>query len=391
MSGGPYLRRRCITMIHPPGELRMFLSVRAVSGGDSLPVSICVDARVWCRRVRRAGLSRSWDVLFPPEQLYADNSSFDVGQERTFVLVSIGSLDVAAYVLAMRGSDCCLVDVRSREDADQAWCDVLFQHWHDHAVAAGAASMTGPVGAFAFITDGVPVGPPDVESVHIAQYPRILVDGFRQHGYVHAWSGTVWGRRGASGTSARSMKGASPSVRRETWMTIIPTLRTLESVLSTSFATLPWHRGSGADLSSLARRFMLVGHPSLMITGSADGKPAGAILMYRDISSVPERVHRLPSMMRDLWLFFAARRSRLVHVSLIGIVPERRSSRLSADLFDAAAAVLNQAQRVTTSWIRDDNMASKMMSKRAGLEPLEQRFVFRKHLPTLSINYGERE
>ncbi|MFN9150817.1 MAG: hypothetical protein ACK6C4_05550 [Bacteroidota bacterium] len=43
--------------------------MRAVSGGDSLPVSICVDARVWCRRVRRAGLSRSWDVLFPPEQL----------------------------------------------------------------------------------------------------------------------------------------------------------------------------------------------------------------------------------------------------------------------------------------------------------------------------------
>jgi hypothetical protein len=32
-----------------------------------------------------------------------------------------------------------------------------------------------------------------------------------------------------------------------------------------------------------------------------------------------------------------------------------------------------------------------MMSKRAGLEPLEQRFVFRKHLPTFSINNGERE
>lgn len=372
-------------------EMRMFRTVSTVSGGDADLTLACVDYGTWCRRIQASGLSRSWDILFPPEVLYRSDSAFEVGSDLVFGLVYTGNDVAGAYILAMRGSDCCLVDVRSREDADQAWCDVLFQHWHDHAVAAGAASMTGPVGAFAFITDGVPVGPPDVESVHIAQYPRILVDGFRQHGYVHAWSGTVWGRRGASGTSARSMKGASPSVRRETWMTIIPTLRTLESVLSTSFATLPWHRGSGADLSSLARRFMLVGHPSLMITGSADGKPAGAILMYRDISSVPERVHRLPSMMRDLWLFFAARRSRLVHVSLIGIVPERRSSRLSADLFDAAAAVLNQAQRVTTSWIRDDNMASKMMSKRAGLEPLEQRFVFRKHLPTLSINYGERE
>lgn len=375
----------------PPDELRMFTSVEAVSGGNSLPASIRVDAAVWCRRVRRAGLSRAWDVLFPPEQLYADNSSFDVGQERTFVLVSVGSLDVAAYVLAMRGSDCCLVDVRSREDADQAWCDVLFQHWHDHAVAAGAASMTGPVGAFAFITDGVPVGPPDVESIHIAQYPRTLVDRFRQHGYVHAWSGTVWGRRGAGGTSARSMKGASPSVRRGTWMTIIPTVRTLESVLSESFATLPWHRGSGAGLLSLARRYMLVGHPSLMITGSAEGQPAGAILMYRDIPNVPERIHQLPSAIRDLWLFFAARRSRQVHVSVIGIVPVRRSSRLSAALFDAAADLLNQAQHVTTSWIRDDNRASRMMSERAGLEPLEQRFVFRKQLPTLSINNGERE
>lgn len=356
-----------------------------------LPTPTCVDATVWCRHVRRAGLSRASDVLFPPEQLYANSSPFDVGQERTFVLVSIGSLDVAAYVLALRDSDCCLVDVRSRENTDPAWCDVMFQHWHDHAAAIGATSMIGPVGAFAFITDGVPEVRAVVESIHIAQYPHTLVDRFRQHGYVHAWSGTVWGRRGASGTSARSAKGASPSVRRGTWMTIIPTVRTLESVLSVSFATLPWHRGSGAGLWSLARRYMLVGHPSLMITGSAEGQPAGAILMHRDIPHVPKHVHRLPSILRDLWLFFAARLSRLVHVSVIGIVPDRRSSRLSAALFDTAAVILNQSQRVTTSWIRDDNTASTMMSKRAGLEPLEQRFVFRKHLPTFSINNGERE
>lgn len=375
----------------PPDELRMFPAVRAVSGSDPLPTPICVDAAEWCKRVRRAGLSRPWDVLFPPERLYAADSSFDVGRQLAFVLVGVGELDVAAYVLAMRGLDCSLVDVRSREDADETWCDVLFQHWHDHALEQGAASMTGPVGAFAFITDGVTDGPAIVESIHIAQYPRILVDRFHQHGYVHAWSGAVWGRRGASGTSARSMKGASPSVRRGTWMTIIPTVRTLESVLSLSFATLPWHRGSGAGLSALARRYMLVGHPSLMITGSAEGQPAGAILMYRDLSHVPKSLHRLPSILRDLWLFIAARRSRLVHVSVIGIVPDRRSSRLSAALFDAAAGILNKAQRVTTSWIRDDNIASKMVTKRAGLEPLEQRFVFRKNLPTLSIYPGERE
>lgn len=369
----------------------MFHPVSAVVGGESDFSVACVDARTWCRRVRRWGLSRPWDVLFPPEELYRSGSSFHVGHDMTFVIVMRHHDVIAAYVLGMREEHCCLVDVRSCNSDDYAWCERMFDHWEQHARARGATAVTGPVGAFAFLTDGVACQGGVVESIHIPQYPRTIVDSFQRRGYVHAWSGTIWGRDGAAGTSARSPDEASPIVQRGTWMNLLPTVRLLETVLSSSFASLPWHRGSGAALSSLARRYMLVGNPSLMLTARMNGQAAGAVLMYRDIARVPAWVSRLPRLLRDAWLLLTSRRSSEIHVSVIGIVPESRNSRIGIALFSAASEIMNRASRVTTSWIRDNNLASSMMARRAGLVPLEQRFVYTKDTSTFPFTSGERE
>lgn len=330
-------------------------------------------------------------MLFPPEVLYRAGSGFEVGTDLNFCVVREGQNAVAAFVLAMRDRDSCLIDVRADQGADTAWIDLMFEHWHEHAKLCRARAMVGPVGAFAFITDGVASDGGIVESIHIAQYPSTIVDSFQRRGYVHAWSGTIWGRIGTDESFSRSQRERSPNVRRGTWMNLLSTVRVLERVLSTSFSSLPWHRGSGAALASLARRYMLVGHPSLMLTGTADGMPAGAVLMYHDLPSVPATIQRRPRLIRDLWLFLTSRRTARLHVSVIGIVPEHRASRLSAGLFDAAAAIMAGAKSVTTSWIRDDNRASGLMARRAGLVPLEKRTVYSKELPMFPFTTGERE
>ncbi|MBU3699426.1 MAG: hypothetical protein FGM33_05365 [Candidatus Kapabacteria bacterium] len=330
-------------------------------------------------------------MMFPPEILYRDSSGFEVGRDLDHCLIMQQDRVIAAFVLAMRDSDCCLIDVRADEGAHAAWVELMFDHWHQRAQQRQARAMTGPVGAFAFITDGVSAEAYAGESIHIARYPSTIVDSFRRRGYVHAWSGTIWGRIGADESFSRSKHERSPNVRRGTWMNLLSTVRVIEHVLSTSFSSLPWHRGSGAELSSLARRYMLVGEPKLMLTGTANGRPAGAVLMYRDLPNVPGMVRRWPVLLRDIWLFISSRISRAVHVSVIGIVPEFRNSRLSLALFDAAASVMAAADSVTTSWIRDDNKASGMMARRAGLLPLERRTVFTKELPFNPFTNGERE
>jgi hypothetical protein len=332
-------------------------------------------------------MSRPWDLLFPPESIYKRRSSFDVGTNQVFGLVYAGDVVIAAYVIAMRDRDSCLMDVRCTEGAGNDWPDHMMDHWEQVATASDATTMTGPVGAFPFLTDGVSLeDATQVKSIHIPTYPHIIVDSFVRRGYVHAWSGTIWGRGESVANPPTDEPPRQPGVRVGTWMNVVSTARKLERVLSASFSTLPWHRGSGATLGALARGYFAVCTPSLVLLGEAQAETVGAVLMYRDMTQIPKTVHSWPRIIQETWLWFAALRSKSVHVSVIGLLPKARNSRTGAALFAATKDVLSRADHVTTSWIRDDNRPSRMMAMRVGLEPIQQRTVFRKVISTISNN-----
>ncbi|MFN5877051.1 MAG: hypothetical protein ACK45E_12330 [Ignavibacteria bacterium] len=363
----------------------------AASNPDLSCEVLCIDAMAWCRVVHTHGLQRPWDLLFPPNRLYAENSTFEVGSNVRHCTIVIEGIIVGVFVLAMRARDCCLIDVRCQSDAPPVWADALIDHWQNVAGGLNADMLTGPVGAFAFLTDGVAEpGTKEPESIHISSYPEILVVCLRRRGYVHAWSGSIWGRQGAVGTASAINIGPHSSVRVGSWMNVISIARDLEKVLSTAFSTLPWHRGSGAGLPSLIRAYAPIFRPSLALAArTPDDTAAGAVLMHKDVAKVPRWVYSLPRPLQALWLRIASARSQSIHASVIGIVPHLRNSAYSAELFAATQRVFDAADAVTTSWIRDDNSPSRMMAKRAGLSPLQQRLVFRLHLQTCLTSKGE--
>lgn len=344
-----------------------------------------IDRKRWCRIVRASGLSRPWDLLFPPQALYRRKSRFETGDHHVFGLVTNGSDTHLAYVLAMRGQSCCLIDVRGPEETSDSAINVMIDHWHGVAERLGATSMIGPVGAFAFLTDGVAAGDAEeVKSIHIPVYPATLVDSLLRRGYVHAWSGAVWGQCGKRAVQDHERYQPHAGVQRGTWMSVVSSVRKLEEVLSASFTTLPWHRGRGAAVASLALSYAPVYSPMLALAGVHHARTVGAVLMYRDVASVPAFVYSLPRILQKIWLWAASRRSDLLHVSVIGLLPEARNSRIAVALFMATRHAFSMAAAVTTSWVRSENRASQMMCERAGLSPLQHRTVFHKVLSTIS-------
>ncbi len=343
-----------------------------------------IDRKRWCRIVRASGLSRPWDLLFPPQALYRRKSRFETGNQHVFGLVTNGSDTHLAYVLAMRGQDCCLIDVRGPEETSESAINVMIDHWHGVAERLGATSMIGPVGAFAFLTDGVAEpGDREMKSIHIPVYPATLVDCFIRRGYVHAWSGAVWGQHGRPATNDYEQYPLQTGVQRGTWMSAASFVRKLERVLSASFTTLPWHRGRGAAVSALAISYAPVFSPALALAGEHDARTVGAVLMYRDVDFVPAFVYTLPRMLQKIWLWLASRQSRLLHVSVIGLLPEARNSRIALALFRSTRHAFSRAEAVTTSWVRSENRASQLMCERAGLSPLQNRTVYHKVLSTI--------
>lgn len=355
------------------------------SSSTSTLVVAEIGPKRWCRVVRASGLSRPCDLLFPPQLLYRKNSRFQTGVRHVFAVVSDGTNAHLAYVLAMRGQDCCLIDVRAHSHSCDAAFEVLIDHWHGVAERLGATSMIGPVGAFAFLTDGVAAGDAEeVKSIHIPVYPATLVDSLLRRGYVHAWSGAVWGRCGKRAVQDHERYQPHAGVQGGTWMSVVSSVRKLEEVLSASFTTLPWHRGRGAAVSALAISYAPVFSPALALAGEHDARTVGAVLMYRDVDFVPAFVYTLPRMLQKIWLWLASRQSHLLHVSVIGLLPEARNSRIALALFRATRHAFSRAEAVTTSWVRSENRASQLMCERAGLSPLQHRTVFHKVLSTIS-------
>ncbi|MFM8771513.1 MAG: hypothetical protein ACKOE4_05765 [Candidatus Kapaibacterium sp.] len=169
-------------------------------------------------------------------------------------------------------------------------------------------------------------------------------------------------------------------------MNIASSVRNIERVLSASFTSLPWHRGRGAGVMDLVRSYVPVVSPSLGLQGSVEDNIVGAVLMYRDVTSVPPFIYSLPRSLQRMWLWWASRRSNVLHVSVIGLLPESRNSRIAKALFEMTHEILAGADGVTTSWVRQENRASQLMCARAGLSPLQHRIVFSKVLSTIS-NY----
>ena len=294
-----------------------------------------------------------------------------------------GNRVVACYVIAMRQSVSCLMDVRCVKDADPSWSDAMLEHWEAVARTTAAEMMIGPVGAFSFLTDGVADGSQgEVNSIHIPVYPHSIVDSFSRRGYVHAWSGSVWGRQGDSSAEHYNRDPRVPGVRKGSWMNIASSVKNIESVLSASFVSLPWHRGRGAGIMDLVRSYVPVFDPHLGLQGTFENKTVGAVLMYRDVASIPQFVFGLPQSLQRIWLWWASHRSNVLHVSVIGLLPGSRNSRVAKALFEVTQAILDGASGVTTSWVRDENRASQMMCARAGLSPLQHRTVFQKILTT---------
>ncbi len=372
--------------------MRMLRRVREKhTVGERLRIE-CVSAAEWCRRIRVAALQRPWDLLFPPERLYAEGSTFEVGSDIVHSLVLLDNRVVACYVIAMRHRVSCLMDVRCVDGADPAWSDAMLEHWESIARTTAAETMMGPVGAFSFLTDGVADGSQgEVNSIHIPVYPHTIVDSFSRRGYVHAWSGAVWGRKGDISTAHFNRDLRLPGVRRGSWMNIASSVRNIEGVLSASFTSLPWHRGRGAGIADLVRSYVPVFAPSLGLQGMFEGRTVGAVLMYRDVASIPRFVYTLPRNLQRLWLLWASRRSNVLHVSVIGLLPKSRNSRIAKALFEKTLAILAGTSGVTTSCVRQENRASQLMCARAGLHPLQHRIVFTKVLSTIFNNSGERE
>ena len=368
-----------------------FLSMTDVVSHKPTPNVHCIHAQSWCRLLRKNDLQRPWDLLFPPSRLYAENASFDIGSNVRHCVIVIEGIIEAAFVLAMRAGDCCLIDVRCRPNAPLEWTNLLIDYWQDVADELNADTLTGPVGAFAFLTDGVSEhNAHNVTSIHISSYPEILVGSLLRRGYVHAWSGTIWGRNGAVGTAPTTIPSKHSSVRVGSWMNVISIARDLEDVLSTAFSTLPWHRGSGAGLPSLVRAYAPIFSPKLALTSRTESDlAAGAVLMYKDVTNVPRWVYKLPRLLQAAWLRVASARSQSLHTSVIGVRPEYRNTAHSSDLFAATQGIFNSAESVNTSWIRDDNRLSQMMARRAGLSPLQQRTVFRLIRQSCSTQQGE--
>lgn len=135
---------------------------------------------------------------------------------------------------------------------------------------------------------------------------------------------------------------------------------------------------------ALAMSYIPVFSPWLALRGEANSRTVGAVLMYRDVATVPRVIHAVPRIMQKIWLWYASRRSGHLHVSVIGILPEHRNTRIALALFASTRRALSTAESVTTSWVRAENRASQMMCERAGLSPLQYRTVFQKDLPTIS-------
>lgn len=352
---------------------------------------IVLSLEAWCQALHTDGFDRPWDLLFPPDRLYAGNDAFDVGSNLCHGCVKIDNALVAMFTIAMRGDVCCLIDPRVTSQYDDTWANAMVSFWEEYAAQHHAQSLAGPLGAFPLLPDGVAEEESmPIQSIHIPQYPQILVACLRRRGYVHSRSGTIWGRLGSVGTEPGRVEQPVSGIRVGSWMNVIPIVRELKRVLTLAFASRPSHRGSGARLASLVRSYLPVFSPRLVLLGrSPHNETSGAILMYNDVSTIPSFVFRLPRFIQVAWLFIASRTSNNIHVSLIGIRQESRNTMVASHLFYAAMQVFASATNVTSSWICDTNHASRLVAKRAGLSPLQQRFVFNRIRQQSSTNFGE--
>lgn len=329
----------------------------------------------WCRVVRYSGLARPWDILVPPKRLYAEGASFQIGSKPRFTIVRRGEDVVGAFVTALRGDEACIIDVRSNGPAswfDQALADI--EHW---AVANNAHSVKGPVGAYAFFTDGVvteSIVP--LDSIHIVTPPPDIVNAFERRGYVPCKSGHLNGRVGGTAAPARPLRTAGDGVTVANWFTIIGIIRRMITALDASFSTLPWHAGPGASAVDLMRTYLPVAFPKGVMMIDHEGQPAGGVVVYRDVRTVPAHVLRWPFWLQRLWLLIAARRTKDVHVSVAGVLPSIRRTKRGLAAYERFMQLMQDVDAVNTSWIDDRNDLSGKLTIHAGLLPCQHRRVY---------------
>lgn len=342
---------------------------------DVNPTLTHTSARNWCSVVRRNGLGRPWDVLVPPKRLYDARSSFQIGTHPRFTIVYNGHTVIGAYVMALRGDAACLIDIRS--NGPTTWFDHALDDIEPWAYSVGAAFVKGPVGAYAFLTDGViteSVEPMD--SIHLATPPSDIVASFERRGYVPCVSGHINGRVGGKAVLPLMQRTTGEGVTIATWLTIVGIIRRMIKVLDASFSTLSWHSGPGASTIDLMRTYLPVALPKGVMMIEQHGAPVGGVIAYRDVRHVPTTVLRWPVWAQRLWLMYAARRSKDVHVSVAGVLPAVRRTKLGLAAFERFTVLLAQVGDVSTSWIDDRNDQSGKLTIHAGLLPCQHRRVY---------------
>ena len=332
-------------------------------------------AKKWCSVVRRSGLGRPWDILTPPKWLYAQEASFQIGTNPRFTIVRSGTSVVGAYVMAIRGDAACLIDIRS--NGPTTWFDAALddiETWADHI---GAAMVKGPVGAYAFLTDGVVTETiVSIDSIHVATPPSDLVATFERRGYIPCVTGHLNGRIGGAGSPPAPRRTSDEGVTVGTWLTMVGLIRRMIKVLDAAFSTLSWHTGPGASPLDLMRTYLPVALPKGVIMIEQNGVPAGGVIAYRDVRHVPDHVLRWPVWLQRLWLFVAARRTSDVHISVAGVLPHVRRSKLGLAAFERFMEFLHEVEHVHTSWIDDRNDLSGRLTIHAGLLPCQHRRVY---------------
>ena len=346
-----------------PHEMDESLTLHETSAGD------------WCRIVRHSGLARPWDILVPPKRLYAAGASFQIGSKPRFVIVRSGKDIVGAFVTALRGDDACIIDVRSNGPAH--WFDQALADIEDWADVNAAVSVKGPLGAYAFFTDGVvteSITP--LDSIHIVTPPPDIAAAFERRGYVPYKTGHLNGRVGGSAIPPPPRRTTDEGVTVASWLTIVGIIRRMITALDASFSTLPWHSGPGASPIDLMRTYLPVAYPKGVMMIDHDGQPAGGVVVYRDLRNVPDHVLRWPFWLQRLWLFVAARRTRDVHVSVAGVLPAIRRTKRGLAAYERFMQLLMDVDAVHTSWIDDRNDLSGRLTIHAGLLPCQHRRVY---------------
>lgn len=299
----------------------------------------------------------------------------------------INGVVCGAYVVAVRDDVACLIDIRANDRA--TWFDVALDDIEDWAGTVGALGVKGPVGAYAFITDGVVTESTiAVDSIHIAQPPPEIVDSFLRRGYVPIVSGHINARIGGNGPTPPERRSTGEDVTVGTWTSMYRIIRRMISVVDASFRTLPWHTGPGASSLDLMRTYLPVALPEGIIMAQYDGEPVGGVIVHRDVRTVPPYVLRLPIWMQRPWLFLAARTTPHIHVSVAGVLPHMRRTKVGLAVYEEFVSLMSRMGDVTTSWIDDRNEQSSRLTVHAGLTPCQHRQVFYRNISLESTHHS---